>query len=244
MRFRRALHTPGYLVLGMHRSGTSCLTGLLETAGLTPGAVSRRNKHNAKGNLEDRSIRAVNSAILKRFGGSWKRPPTHIAWSEIPRRPIYAALDAYRGQEGWVIKEPRMLLTLPAWLPHLRNCRFVGTFRHPLSVACSMHARDAMPLEDGVALWTTYNQRLIELHARLPFPLLRFDQPKADYLAQFAALCASEGLRFSRDLCESFYDGALVHASSGDADALPQQAAETLAYLVEHQVPVSAAATG
>ena len=49
----------GHIVLGMHRSGTSCLTGLLETSGLWLGEDSHRNagKGNLEGSLESHSVR-------------------------------------------------------------------------------------------------------------------------------------------------------------------------------------------
>ena len=40
------------LILGMHRSGTSCLAGMLRDAGVFMGEVSEANAYNRKGNLE------------------------------------------------------------------------------------------------------------------------------------------------------------------------------------------------
>src|SRR3989442_910928 len=56
-------------VLGMHRSGTSCLVGLLEQAGGFPGGVSRKNPANVKGNGEKPRITAVHHELLKVNGG-------------------------------------------------------------------------------------------------------------------------------------------------------------------------------
>ena len=43
-------HQAPIFVLGMLRSGTSCLTGILEEAGLFLGDVKRKSRFNAKGN--------------------------------------------------------------------------------------------------------------------------------------------------------------------------------------------------
>ena len=43
-------------ILGMHRSGTSCLTGCLQQMGLNLGKVSDFNEYNLKGNKEDDKI--------------------------------------------------------------------------------------------------------------------------------------------------------------------------------------------
>ena len=46
----------GVIILGMHRSGTSCLTGCLKEYGLHLGDVSESNKHNKKGNQENKEV--------------------------------------------------------------------------------------------------------------------------------------------------------------------------------------------
>ena len=43
-------------ILGMHRSGTSCLTGSLQACGLELGKFHASNKHNKKGNRENQDI--------------------------------------------------------------------------------------------------------------------------------------------------------------------------------------------
>ena len=48
--------TPVVLVLGMHRSGTSCLAGSLQQAGLELGDVFTSNPFNKKGNREHRDV--------------------------------------------------------------------------------------------------------------------------------------------------------------------------------------------
>ena len=48
---------PCVIVLGMHRSGTSLLTGSLEAAGLHLGEVNNAARYNPKGNKENESIR-------------------------------------------------------------------------------------------------------------------------------------------------------------------------------------------
>ena len=47
------------VILGMHRSGTSCLTGSLQDKGLYLGQVSQRGTFNKKGNRERWRHRAV-----------------------------------------------------------------------------------------------------------------------------------------------------------------------------------------
>jgi len=66
-------------VLGMHRSGTSCLTGLLEDAGVPLGDVQKENPHNPLGNQENLRIMHLHDAVLAANGGSWDAPPAEPA---------------------------------------------------------------------------------------------------------------------------------------------------------------------
>jgi len=44
-------------ILGMHRSGTSCLAGSLQELGLYLGEVYDQNPHNPRGNRENAAAR-------------------------------------------------------------------------------------------------------------------------------------------------------------------------------------------
>ena len=55
---------PCILILGMHRSGTSCLAGSLQQQGVYLGEVHEWNPHNLKGNRENPHIMALNEGLL------------------------------------------------------------------------------------------------------------------------------------------------------------------------------------
>ena len=69
-------------ILGMHRSGTSCLTGSLQNAGLFLGEHHTWNKHNRRGNRENQNIVDLHDAILEANGGTWDSPPEHVRWRD------------------------------------------------------------------------------------------------------------------------------------------------------------------
>ncbi len=52
----------------------------------------------------------------------------------------------------------------------------MGIFRHPLRVAQSLQSRNDLPLDAGLALWNAYNERLVQIHSRQPFPIVSFDE--------------------------------------------------------------------
>src|SRR6266446_4453200 len=144
-------------VLGMHRSGTSCLVGLLEQAGVFLGEVSRKNPSNLKGNGENPRIMALHEELLRINGGSWDAPPETVVWPRELKTRRDGIIGDYRGAPLWGFKDPRTLLALDGWLEALPGLQFVGIFRHPLSVAESLERRNGFSLEKGLRLWSAYN---------------------------------------------------------------------------------------
>ncbi len=170
-------------VLGMHRSGTSCLTGLLEDAGVALGNVSKCNPHNLKGNQENRRIMHLHDAVLADAGASWYHPPAEpLRWQPARLVGLAEILADYHDDRAWAFKDPRTVFTLPGWLSALPQLRFVGTFRHPLAVARSLQRRSEMPLAEGLELWRCYNAQILRWHERFGFPLVDFDLPDDEYL--------------------------------------------------------------
>ena len=83
-------------VIGMHRSGTSCLAGCLEDLGLSLGDVVTSAPHNKKGNRENPRFWPVHDAVLARVGAAWDNPPTEpVAWTAQERADLRAVLADY-----------------------------------------------------------------------------------------------------------------------------------------------------
>jgi len=199
----------------MHRSGTSCLTGSLEQAGLYLGNVNTKAPYNAKGNRESREIMELNDLVLAANGGTWDAPPiTPATWSSTHRETRDAILTGFPKNQVWGFKDPRTLFTLEGWLEALPAPRFVGTFRHPLSVSQSLAQRSkAYSIEDGFQIWLAYNRRLLELHEELNFPLICFDWPMSQYLAGLHRICDQLQLH-SPATGFDFFESGLRHSIS------------------------------
>lgn len=183
------------LVLGMHRSGTSCLAGSLQRRGLFLGEVQERNPHNARGNRESRRIMELNDAVLAHSGGAWDRPPARLSWSAAHAAERERIVDSLQsGSRPWGFKDPRTLLVLPFWLEDIRRPALVGAFRHPVQVACSLYRRSRMPADQAHALWFEYNRRLLDMHRSQRFPLVSFDLDDADYSIEVDRAACQLGL--------------------------------------------------
>ena len=195
-------------ILGMHRSGTSCLTGCLEECGLALGDVNRDAPYNKKGNQEDVRVMNLHDEILGYNGGSWDRPPEKVLWHEEHRRERDRILRLYEGFPVFGIKDPRTVLTIDGWLEVCSDVGFVGTYRHPLAVAASLRARNGFTTARSLELWSAYNQKLVSLAGRYDFSLVSFDLPRSEYLKRVAEMAANLGLPAARPSL-AFFDEAL-----------------------------------
>jgi len=211
----------GIIVLGMHRSGTSCLTGILREAGVYLGNVSRKNPYNARGNHEGNAT-LINDQLLSVNGCDWQQPrqcqsaPEDILF-KMERLIVELKWHASRApSKYWGMKDPRMLFCLDAW--GIDKVQFIGTFRNPNRVASSLQHRDSdsgttLLHADPLKIWETYNKRLLELYEQAPFPILNFDWPPERYSRVVNAYLQSINLPAAAD---KFFDKSLVHQKTGD----------------------------
>ena len=221
-------------VLGMHRSGTSLLTGTLQEAGLVLGDVVTAAPHNRKGNRESLPIRALHDDLMQRAGGDWDRPPQQVSWQPVHTALRDAVIASHLGDSFWGFKDPRTLFCLEGWLDVLPNLQMVAIVRHPEAVARSLQARNGMALADGLELWRLYNARLLSWLERRPgMPLLHFDDDLDRFRVDVVSLMTTLALprRLKPDALR-FPDAALQHQRSSQeplpppVDALYQQLLE------------------
>ena len=66
----------------MHRSGTSCLAGMLAAGGLASAGDAVRNWDNARGHHEMLDAVRLNEAVLAHSGGHWLSPPAEVRWTD------------------------------------------------------------------------------------------------------------------------------------------------------------------
>ena len=175
-------------VLGMHRSGTSMLAGTLQEAGLVLGDVVTAAPHNRKGNRESLPIRTLHDDLLATAGGDWQTPPEAVCWRPVHQLLRDSLIEQFSNQPIWGFKDPRSLFCLDGWREALPQLEAVAIVRHPLEVAASLQARDRLPLAHGVALWESYNRRLLHWIEQFDCPLLVFEPEAEGMKQQLAAL--------------------------------------------------------
>lgn len=153
-------------VLGMHRSGTSAITGVLHALGayLGPEAhLMKTRADNPVGFFEHQLLTDLNDELLWALGGNWLEPPaldpgweTDSQLDDLRERGRRLLQDDFGSAPFWCWKDPRISLTLPFWRPMLPRPRYVICLRHPMEVAQSLQTRDGFSLEKGLDLWLHY----------------------------------------------------------------------------------------
>lgn len=207
-------------ILGMHRSGTSCLTGTLEGAGLSVGEIHTWNKHNEKGNRENQQFVDLHDAILASNAGAWDHPPDRVVWQEEHITEAKRLLAAHAGEANFGFKDPRVLLVLDGWKALYPALEFVGIFRHPNAVAKSLEKRSSKTREDGLKLWYAYNKILYRELKKNPFPLLNFDDDEAVLDEKILKVAGEIGLNQGGGE-EKFYTADLKHNDGFNGPQLP-----------------------
>ncbi|MCT7975650.1 hypothetical protein [Laspinema olomoucense] len=203
----------GVFILGMHRSGTSCLTGMIEQYGLHLGEVSPIDKFNQKGNRENKVVMQINNELLLANGGYWYEPE-EVQWvTPSLKERIEQFKQNLDVGKFWGIKDPRMLFCLSAWFQP--DTLLAGTFRHPYEVIYSLKDRGNIVLSgrDWQDLWFRYNCQLISLYRLCPFPIVNFDWEPNRYRAVVQNLGRSLSLNIER---EDFFDPELRHHRCGE----------------------------
>ncbi|PWJ22068.1 hypothetical protein [Jannaschia seohaensis] len=142
------------LVLGRHRSGTSCLAASRKEAGLCPGAVNREPPHDRKGNHETRAITDLNDRVFANLDATRDKPPRGpVPWTPEQEAGRNALLATYPKGRVWGFNEPRTVLTLERCRAALPVGPLAGSLRTPLAaVAASLAGRNKFPQARAVAL--------------------------------------------------------------------------------------------
>jgi hypothetical protein len=153
------------VVLGMHRSGTSVLAGVLGLLGASlPKKMMPANESNPKGFFEPYDIVELHDEMLSALGSSWAdfRRLDPALFNSAAAAPFKARLVAmlraeYGGAKTFVVKDPRICRFFPFWRDVAdafgAETRALLVIRNPLEVAWSLAQRDGLPQGYGLNLW-------------------------------------------------------------------------------------------
>ncbi|MFV0513513.1 MAG: tetratricopeptide repeat protein [Jhaorihella sp.] len=232
-----------FVVLGMHRSGTSALARCVNLLGARIcNDLMAANSFNATGYWEPRSVVRLNDEVIGHFDRHWADPkPFPGDWTGSPAFERFATsaeetMDEEFGRSGTVVvKDPRLSRVLPVWGNAIgsRNARpvYLIACRNPLEVARSLAFRDKLSVRHGLQLWLSYMLEA-EYHTRgSQRRVIHYEDLLRDWRQALGPVAAHAGLPgfVAGDDPESLgidrflSPGARHHAASqADVDADPE----------------------
>lgn len=218
-------------VVGMHRTGTSALCAALNAAGahFGPGLLEPMAGVNDEGFWEAGEVVAINEGLLAEAGYQWYTvtpAAVDIDWSAPrfdslhERARAYLASLAISPGDVHVIKDPRLCITLPFWLPLAAQA--VGDAavcliqRPPIEIARSLQQRDAFPAAFGLRLTATYLEAALR-HAPAHAVRMTYAELLNDPAAAIAPLAERLGLSAGTGAVRDAVRGELCHQSGAES---------------------------
>jgi len=163
---------PTLIITGMHRSGTSLVSSLLQSAGLDIGKnLVAGNEGNIKGHFENKNFVDFHEKVLYSLGIN------QIGWTlerDLSPPVIYqdeakTLIDLNSSKnKPWGWKDPRTCLFLPFWYNLIPDGRFVFIYRSPWEVLDSLFRRGDDIFhphpEFALQIWMSYNQAILDFY--------------------------------------------------------------------------------
>lgn len=195
------------LVLGMHRSGTSAVSGALALCGVHLGQdLMPPGPDNPRGFWEHAGVVAIHERLLEALDRRWDDLRAMPAgWLSHPataqaRDELRVLLKAeFGGQPLWAVKDPRLCRLLPLWLPLLDElgvaAKAVVVARDPREVAASLEVRNQWPQALSRELWLRHIASALLDGAALPRCVLAYPRLLADPVGAITAVFDALGVQ-------------------------------------------------
>jgi GT2 family glycosyltransferase len=186
-----------YVVLGMHRGGTSAVARAISALGvnlgnnLMPGVPGV----NELGFWEDRDIVDLNDRVLSAFSASWhsvkilgEHHADPVLLDDLSAEGRSLLQDRIGRFSPYGFKDPRTARILSFWRPLFQALnlqpRYVIVLRNPVSVAHSLRSRDNFPAEKSHLLWMLHMLSALRWSEGHPRVVVDYDRMIADPSAQ------------------------------------------------------------
>jgi hypothetical protein len=198
------------LVLGMHRSGTSAITGTMVHLGAAPPlGLMPADEGNERGYFESVPIMQLHDALLRSagtcwhdwcpFDPQWLNSPAAVAFKTDAKKLLKEEFD---DAPLFALKDPRICRFLPFWLSVLDEAEIkpyaVLPLRSPFEVARSLRTRNGFSIEKGLLLWLRHSLDAERMTRSLPRAILTVDEFLADWRGSALRIARDFGIVWPR----------------------------------------------
>jgi hypothetical protein len=221
------------LVMGMHRSGTSALSGILSKLGAQhPRTLLPPNDANPRGYFESHKLMVFHDQLLRAAGSSWSDCDSFDPdWMDSAAAETFRArvpeLIAQEFGEArlLLIKDPRISRFPRFWLDSLARLsitpKVIICVRHPGEVAQSLEARNEFGRTRSQLLWLRHMLDAEIATRGIERSFVHYDMLLQDWPAQVRKIAKDLRVRWPRrysDVAteiEHFLTSSLRHSRAG-----------------------------
>ena len=214
------------VVLGMHRSGTSALSGMLAQAGLSaPKDALGMTENNLLGYWESESLVLSADAYIDVVDSHWSQlfswperwwcNSSSLSWVRDYLHTIHNVFDCRR---HIVLKDPRLCVLLEAFVPCLSrsisNVDFLLMLRSPVEVVSSLCRAEDVDPESALHLWIGSVLRSERISRFCPRRIFTYSQLLESPQTVLESCCSLWGLNLSEGFfqeAQSFVSSSLHH---------------------------------
>jgi hypothetical protein len=159
------------LVLGMHRSGTSMTTGVLNKMGLNLGGPTiAGNIDNPKGFFESFTFLKLNEIILRNCNARWDEVDNALDLKKLMTNQnemlLESVIEKFDSIEVLGIKDPRICILLPLYEKVCKRKGIdilkINVKRKPENIVKSLNTRDGFSEEKSLRLINQYGKLINE----------------------------------------------------------------------------------
>ena len=206
------VHNKYLVILGMHRSGASVLSGCLHLLGANlGGSLMSANQPNQSGYFDNQDIVLIHDILLRDLKCRWDMVgslPKDWHKSEAAaqaKEKIGRLLDReFTHSRLWVISDPRLCRMMPLWQDVFQQRQidpiFVIMIRHPFEVAQSLKSRDGFDLLKGHLLWLNHCRQAMSVCRDQKHIILTYDQLLSDPVSCLEDLSHKLNISFPRSV--------------------------------------------
>ncbi len=164
-----------YVILGMHKSGTTLVSQILHKSGINMGTFDELVDYDSGNQYERKETQEINEKILKcgdEFSLNVVKPMETDKCSnlnELKAEADHLIKNLNKKYKDWGFKDPRTCLTYSFWKALLPEHKVIFVYRSPEEV-CAHYQRGISPIHwcrkvktwwKSIIAWYTYNSECL-----------------------------------------------------------------------------------
>ena len=215
----------GILITSAPRSGSSCVSGLVQIHGFSLGrdTTTVKDTYNEKGYFENEAILNFNRSVLAQIGVDVfcvERPTedqikTSLEFAGHLRNVVFERqfLD-----DNFSIKDPRIAILQDLYLKSASTIKVILLRRNEEDVARSMQRMRGIDLIKGRVVWAVYDALLDDIKDKADCLEMLFEDVLNDPVASMGVFCEWAGVELKEQDILEFVDRKLVHYEGSSSD--------------------------